>query len=273
MLVSYTIFDPTKNITALITTSVPRALQPAAAAELMRRIPEVEQVGFLEPAALAGTALRLQMMGGEFCGNASLSAAVFAMERGGLSGGEAALEVSGAEGPVRCRIAREGDHFVGTVQMPLPTRIGSAVLPPRESGRSVPAVWFPGIVHCIVPAASMSREEAESLIRPAFPQLCRSLRADACGILLYDQAGGAFTPLVYVAETNTAVWESGCGSGSAAIGVWSALTNGGSAAELSLRQPGGVIRVGTELCGGRIRSLTITGTIRRVSEGQLELPL
>ena len=66
----YTVIDPTKNITLLVTTPVPRDVQPRVAAELLRREKDAEQVGFAE--GLAAGNPRLQMMGGEFCGNATM---------------------------------------------------------------------------------------------------------------------------------------------------------------------------------------------------------
>lgn len=49
MKLNYTIYNPTQNITLLVTSPVPRSRQPQLAAELMARRPDVEQVGFLEP--------------------------------------------------------------------------------------------------------------------------------------------------------------------------------------------------------------------------------
>ena len=40
----YTVIDPTKNITLLVTTPVPRDVQPRVAAELLRRERDAEQV-------------------------------------------------------------------------------------------------------------------------------------------------------------------------------------------------------------------------------------
>ncbi|MBO6159159.1 MAG: hypothetical protein J6P72_07870, partial [Firmicutes bacterium] len=114
----YSIFNPTGNITALVENSqnqVPVPLQPEVAAEIMRRHPEVEQVGFVsfpkgdgrngisescmvneadglsgirmanEADGLSGICMgdkavrlpELRMAGGEFCGNASMCAAAY----------------------------------------------------------------------------------------------------------------------------------------------------------------------------------------------------
>ena len=137
--------------------------------------------------------------------------------------------------------------------MPLPKRIDSAELPYVGN---VPAVVFDGITHCIVPAGAITREAAEAAVRP----LCAALEADACGILLYDEPAAAFAPLVYVRSTETAVWESGCGSGTAAVGAYLAFRANASKT-VSLRQPGGTITVSAEWINSSISALTITGHV------------
>ncbi len=275
MHIHYTVFDPTKNITALVTSPVPRAQYAAAAAALMRLRPQIEQVGFLEQPESPDARLRLQMMGGEFCGNATMSTAAYLAQQEQLPDRgvtEYPLEVSGADRLLSCRIERSGDHFFGTVAMPLPRRIFTVPLSIQGVCRSVPAVELPGIVHCIVPAELISRETAETEFLPRFPQLCRQLRTDACGILLFQPEEAAFTPLVYVASTQTAVWESGCGSGSAALASWLASqVPGEPEREAALHQPGGVIRVHTRMQDGRITHLDITGEVRPLGTGTADL--
>ena len=145
--VTYTILDPTGNITALVENDVPVARQPSIAASIMRRHPEVEQVGFVsicgdaagaghgvaavnDAAAANGVAPllpSLRMAGGEFCGNASMCAAVLCAEQsGGDDAGAGAetdagtdaeavaetsirLRVSGAAEPVTVRLREVGD--------------------------------------------------------------------------------------------------------------------------------------------------------------------
>ena len=71
MTLQYTVIDPTKNITLLVTTPVPRAHYARIASHLLAREKDAEQVGFLEPSD--GQDAGLRMMGGEFCGNATMS--------------------------------------------------------------------------------------------------------------------------------------------------------------------------------------------------------
>ncbi|MBQ7653713.1 MAG: hypothetical protein IJS17_01420, partial [Clostridia bacterium] len=74
MKLKYSIMDPTGNVTALVETSVPVDQQPSVAEKIMSMEATVEQVGFISDSE--GVDLALRMVGGEFCGNATMSAAV-----------------------------------------------------------------------------------------------------------------------------------------------------------------------------------------------------
>lgn len=259
--------NPTENMTILVTDPVPRA-QHSAVAEALMAYASVggEQVGFLEEASLPGARMRLQMMGGEFCGNASMStAALLALKDGLADGAEAVcpLEVSGAEGLVNCRIRREGASFRGTVEMPLPESIVEAELLP---GLCAPLVRFPGIAHAIVPEAILGTEAAQARI----PALCEELNADAMGLLLTDANFTRMRPLVYVRATNSAVWERGCGSGTAALGAYAAARSGRDAA-LAVSQSGGTINVRAAWENGAVRRIEISGRVTLEETGESEL--
>ena len=89
--------DPAGNITLFVLDPIERERRAALAAELMRRLPDmkIDQVGFACPAD-ADTDGRMEMMGGEFCGNATRAYAMYiARQRGGLS--EVRLRVSGCD--------------------------------------------------------------------------------------------------------------------------------------------------------------------------------
>ena len=95
----YCILNPTGNITAIVTDPVPAEDYPSIAAKVMEIEPTAEQVGFLLPGDEEYDA-KLSMAGGEFCGNASMSAAALtAMQRKIKPGDEltVTLKVSGNE--------------------------------------------------------------------------------------------------------------------------------------------------------------------------------
>lgn len=267
MLLSFVKTSPAQNITVLVDTPVPREEQPAVAAKLLNLLGG-EQVGFIEPPAFSDAPARLQMMGGEFCGNATMSVGVYLARKAKIREDEQRiydLEVSGSDEPVRCSAKKQGESWLGNVRMPLPTRVGSLQMP---SGISVPRVDFPGITHLIVPAdaARLPRSEAEKEIRA----LCRELGTPALGIIRYEEEKRFIEPLVYVAATDTAVWERGCGSGTAAVGCWKAAEKN-TGYRLSLSQPGGVIEVCAEAQNSRITRLTVSTEITVLQTGTVEL--
>lgn len=266
MKLHYAKLNPSGNTTILVTTPAARAEQPGLAARLMALL-DAEQVGFVESATLPGARVRLQMMGGEFCGNASMSlSALLARDDGLAIGGAAriALEVSGAEGIVQCRVIRTGEAgFTGATAMPLPEGIEEAELP---NGARAPLVRFPGIAHWIVPEGTLSPAGAEREIG----RLCEGLDVDALGLLMTGADGESMRPLVYVRGTGSAVWEQCCGSGAAALAACAALREGCDA-EMRIQQPGGTIAASAKCESGAVREIEIRGPVRMVREGWLEL--
>lgn len=109
--------SPTENMTLLIETPVPREKQLAVAEQLIAYgSVYAEQAGYIEEATHLSAEKRLQMMAGEFCGNASLSLAAVLAERKGLAIGEeteVVLEVSGADCPVSCRMKKKKKAISG----------------------------------------------------------------------------------------------------------------------------------------------------------------
>ena len=271
MTVDYLKFSPTGNITVLVTTPVPRSRQPETAAILLR--PEAvggEQVGFIEPASDPRCAARLQMMGGEFCGNAAMSVgAMLARDAKLAGGGEMALllEVSGSAVPVPCRIRRDGDAWTGTVDMPVPMSIKAIEIDTDGGPLRAPLVRMPGIAHLILPASAML---GEAELRRRLPEWNRAISADALGALIWREADTSIDPLVYVPSAGTLVREHGCGSGSAAVGCWLAQTAGRNV-EAPVRQPGGTITVRARHDGSTLTGVAITGRVELVEEGRIKI--
>lgn len=243
--IRYVLLDPTGNLTCLVLDPVEARDRSGVTERLMDRC---EQVGYLMSPARGEARARLQMMGGEFCGNASMAAAAWLALQAGETEAAVPLEVSGAEGVLTCLVRRAPDStWQGTVEMP---RV-LAIEPFRWAGRPLTAVRMPGMVHLIC-LERLAEAEAETLLRGA----AEALREPAAGLLQWDEASGTMRPLVLVREAGTMVWETACGSGSTAIGAWRAQ-RAGTDLETEVRQPGGVLKVRS--AGGR---LFLTGTIR-----------
>ncbi len=260
----YRIADPTKNITVLVTNEIDKEHYVPVATQLLRVIKDAEQVAFLVEPHRKGSRIGLCMMGGEFCGNATLSAAALMAQKDGLKPEEESdiqLDVSGADHALTCHIkahnptkgffkggGRQTDLFTGTLEMPLPKSF--------TAYQGLPAVCFRGIIHIIVPVGMMKAKAIEESIRSA----AHALRTPALGMLLWDEKNSYMTPCVYVRDTDSLTWERGCASGSAAIGAWRAY-KAQTSISTDVHQPGGMIRTDANHTDGKITKLAITGQV------------
>ena len=251
--IDYVLMDPTGNITILVKTPVAETMQPRVASMIMEREPSAEQAGFV---TLREDGIAIRMAGGEFCGNAAMSAAaLFAMERG-IGEGVIDVDFSGTPDPVNVRVSTLPDGSMkGTVRMPECVSVEERVLP---GGRSCPVVSFEGISH-VIAGTDLSREEAEEMIKP----WCEYLGSDALGIMIFDRERDTLSPLVYVPSAGTMFWENSCASGTSAVGAFLARKEGD--VKLSLSQSGGTLQIEASAQG----KLLLSGTVRLLHEGSI----
>ena len=264
------IFDPTGTITALVEDPVEIAEQSAVAAAVMERFPAVEQVGFVSFPPETPCA-ELRMAGGEFCGNASMSAAaLWLMRRGGASPDAwetVSLRVSGVSREVAVRLKRETEKsFLASVRMPPARSVTQQVFPFGALRDPLTIVRMEGIAHAIVTPASgfFSLLGDKAAAEEAARRLCAALGAEALGLMFLEGEAPRMrlTPLVYVPGSGTMIWENSCASGSAAVGTALGKRNGGRV-RLELEEPGGVLRIES---GGPRGETVLTGQTRLVGE-------
>jgi diaminopimelate epimerase len=248
--------DPAKNITVFAFEDPGDREGRAETARAILADPrfKAEQVGFVLPPESGKTGRRfwrLEMMGGEFCGNAVRSFGLFVARETGLRGRvPVAVEISGADAPLTV-IA---DTEAGTAEAEIPKPRGID----RAAG-GVPLVIFDGIVHAVVPDAEPG-EKVFRRIRAAVEERRRD-RPAAMGVMFFDTASRFMTPVVYVAATDSLVFESSCGSGSAALAVWETRNAGDGEIRLEVRQPGGVIEARVRRRDGEIAGVSIGGPV------------
>ena len=259
--ISYCIFDPTGNITALVETEVEAAQQPAVAAGIMRVHSKVEQVGFVKtlPAeeAEGDTKVLLRMAGGEFCGNATMCAAALYAKRNEEHFGDigyAGVKFDGIEKPFNVQLRREDavSWAAGVLMPPAKSmdeiRMTAEDFPAAELG-TLPVVRMEGIDHIIIEEESFyyklkeNRELTETIIK----RICGILGSECLGMMFLADGGGerVMTPLVYVPGADTMFWENSCASGSVAAGQYLAA-KAGSAVSIALKEPGGTLVVKSE---------------------------
>lgn len=264
MEIQYYKINPTGNITLIVETPVPRESQASVAAYLMSLDKDAEQVGFLEKAESPDSALRLQMMGGEFCGNASIAAAALEFSRLIPSPADKAalsIEVSGAGKPLSINVECIGENkFSGSVSMPLPESYFDCELVYKGKHHTLPVVRMPGICHAII-TDGISLDFAEE----AIAEWCRQLSTEALGLMFYNSAEGLLRPLVYVQSTGSTVWESSCASGSCAVCAYESFKCGDGTI-ISLTQPGGTLKVKSSCTRGAVFGITLTGSAEIVGQ-------
>lgn len=248
MQLEYITADPTGNITLLITTPVAEQDRARVAGYLMEREPTAEQAGFL---CVTDGGVRLDMAGGEFCGNATMCAAAeFLREKGVRAGARerVTVRVPGAAGAVTAEAqALKDGSFSCTVDMPAPEPPQSRRFALDGREYELPLVRLPGIAHVIVPGG-IPRETAQRAVR----KWCAGTGEAALGLMLLDETGERLEPLVYVPGAETLVWESSCASGTTAVGAWLSQRDG-TPRSLSLSQPGGVLTIHADFSAGLFR--------------------
>jgi diaminopimelate epimerase len=84
---------------------------------------------------------------------------------------------------------------------------------------------------------------------------------DALGVMFYDSQKQFICPAVYVAATDSLVFESSCGSGSAALAAWKAAELHDGEYRYDAAQPGGIIEVRVSKRAGEISGITIGGPV------------
>ena len=237
------------------------------------RFVRVEQVGFVIETAVAGEAAgrRLEMAGGEFCGNAARSFALLTAQMPGqwpkAGGLRLSVEVSGAAKPLEACIQQgEGGHTRASIAMPLPAA-QSAVY---ALGQELPVYHFEGISHVIAAGIEPDRA-AFSVIRAAVEADFPAAVPAAIGVmfcplftgLLTGEETLSMTPAVYVYKPETFVFESSCGSGSAAFAYhyFDRIGKAESGGTVVIRQPGGIIEASVKKAASRITGIEIGGPV------------
>lgn len=265
--------NPVENMTIFVKDYVPREKHLTIANILMdyNNI-NGEQVGFIEePMSIKGKSLntlRLQMMGGEFCGNATRSLAAYMVYANHPSINKrddekhsVILEVSGSQELLNCIVTKtdKGNILNSRITMPLPERVTTISV----NLVAVTRVDFQGISHFIVDSAEVEdKDEFYNHIK----RYMDKEDYDAFGIMYYDNDEEFMEPLVYVRMTNTRFWERSCASGTSAFGIAKAVKTKENT-NMKVKQPGGILEVEVRLEDGEVKEVSLDGRVEIVAEG------
>lgn len=292
---------PGGNTTILVLDRLPRKYQPSIARTIMALHGDCEQVGFLEPPTNSQALFRLQMMGGEFCGNATRSAAWLFMEHHLGHGhpdlhqakvklfGEPTpekfvgavtklpLEVSGAKDVIlaECFVSRDGVLQDIVVPMPIVHHPRDCFEFDKLAGLDVTIVHLDGISHVVVDADKFEQQGG----KPGDSQEAKRILEHfgltllpAAGVLFIRQTDEAvaMTPIVYVRDTDTLIPETACGSGTVALAQVIAHTANNLENTVMILQPSGeVITACVCMRDGVFESASIRGQVKVLGEGHI----
>ena len=251
--------DPAGNITIFVMNPPDGKRERAEIAEALIADPDLkaEQVGFVISPKNPGDLWQLEMAGGEFCGNASRSLGLLAALKSGLSGRHTiTIKTSGITKPVPVFI----DTGAQTAEIVIPGPLTQTEITLNE--KCYPVYGFEGITHIIGENTEGNERLALSLFRN-FDESRRKegcIPCDALGVMFYDTKKNFMRPVVWVRGT-APVFESSCGSGSAALGVWAVRNSDNTDTRFDFDQPGGTITVRVIKKIGLIKRLSISGKV------------
>ena len=264
--VEYNLIDPTGNMTALVTDEVADCDRISVATSIMSSDKTCEQVGYVGKSDKAD--IRLYMAAGEFCGNATMSAAALFCDDISLPIGESRrvlVESSGADDNVLVDITKEPDDgtyhcYSGRVHMPPPAKISLRTFEYGDKSYELPLVSFNGIDHVIMPYPELSDAQIEEAVK----QWWKITNAPCFGVMAIDnitgtsRIGANIRPIVYAPAIDTCYWETSCASGTTAVAAWLRRSTGREKITLYAKEPGGLLSVNarsdnTLILGGHVK--------------------
>ena len=248
--------NPAGNRTAIVRSGVPKAdRQKVAEAIMADPALKAEQVGFETRPLYGGSLGRLEMAGGEFCGNAARSFGYLLCTEREID--HCKIEISGTREKLEviCDLERE----TAAAQMPMPDLIEMAG---DEADQLYPIVISRGISHMIC----QDREFDEAFARRMIDKFGK--KYSAFGVMFVS--GDVLTPVVYVKEPESICLESSCGSGSLAAAWFLTRNKEDGFHSYSFEQPGGTITVNMAKRQGRYAG-TIGGKIALEDPIEIEI--
>lgn len=255
MKINFAKINPVKNMTILVKDKLNRDEYKNVSQKLMDygNI-YAEQVGFIEENN------HLQMMGGEFCGNASRSFASYLafLDKDFEKEKNYTITCSGCKEKLNVwvRQAEKENKFLAKIEMPKAVSIEKEEFLFNNNKVILTKIDFSGIIHFIVE----SDLDCHSMYNfSTFMEKELGEKYEAFGLMFFDKNKMEMDPFVYVRGLG-GVWEKSCGSGTTALGYY--LRKEFNQTFAKVKQPGGEIEVSFE--GEKV---FIDGTVEISAEG------
>lgn len=260
--------DPSGNVTVIVLDPIASSLCAQVAAQIMgRQGLGAEQVGFVTNARNPKALAHLNMMGGEFCGNAARAFAAYLaftdypgiVWRNGK--GEVPIEISGYDGVLTAQVSMSSNEIASAyVTSPMPKPI--AVRCMDFGQHRLALVKFEGISHAVAWDLEPSEETFNKIM-----SVGSGPNDAAFGVMFFSEDTSKVVPLVAVRNTESLVWEGSCASGTVAVACAVAFRDRRSV-ELRLSQPGGALDVNVKWDKGIVNT-RVGGRVDMIASGRL----
>lgn len=256
MKLNYVKISPAQNMTVLITDYVnPEDHMMVSDAVMRYDSLNAEQVGFIVHPSRWDSKIGLKMAGGEFCGNALLSAAAYGTYKGLCPEGAFFADSSGVSVSLQCETRLVSQNtFCVRAEMPEPSSVKTISIALEEEVVTGSIVELDGIGH-FVSEIWPDTKKLDGILEA----LITRVQSSAIGVIPYRKiapGGYEIHPYVYVRGTGSRVFERACGSGSFSLGVHLFREQGEKIIEVY--QPGGIISVGAGPSNWISTSVTIS---------------
>ncbi len=257
--------NPCGNITGFVVAPVYPGYRKAYTDCIIEQIDkDVEQVGFISP-AYEGAPLRMDMMGGEFCANATRAYGLYSAgfyDTDGLVDIE--VYVSGHEGTTDVIADVKNQKAYVALDAPLDKKTVEI------DGKDYTLIKLHGISHLIV-----EEKEDKEFVDKALEILKKDYKDEAYGVLFFDKEKLEMIPYVYVEGSETLFREGSCGSGTVAVVDYleDDIEKLDEDYKISIKNPAGELEVfvyefedGKKLCvGGKVE-------LSEVEKKSIEIP-
>jgi len=228
--------------------------------------PNVEQVAFINNDPNSAEIL---MAGGEFCGNATRSAAWSILEQNPNTNIE--ITASGLEPGAKLQAGIDSQNNAWS-QMPIKPETKNI----ETINETTHLVHLDGISHLVIHSPNLANTEInpESLKQESM-ELIKAHKLEtlpAAGVIYYLEQDSKIQihPVVYVSSIDTLFYESGCGSGTTALAMVKAIQEDKSQSQLEVFQPSEMpIIVDIEFDGKQFLGAKISGPVELLTTGQL----
>ncbi|MEK7497261.1 MAG: hypothetical protein AAB657_05200 [Patescibacteria group bacterium] len=220
MKINYFIINPGGNITAIVCGKFTKKIKLKITKNILKINPTAEQVGFWTNTKNKNLDAKLEMAGGEFCGNALRSLGAL-LTYAGNNKSNFIIKSSGMKTPVKINSSEKFSSIT----------INLELLKYKNNICSIPGIKY-----------FLSEKKFTKLSAKSELAKKNLLINKASGVISYEKINEKtykISPIVYVRDTETLYSESACASGTLALAYMSYIKTGMK--KMYVRQPSGSI--------------------------------